>query len=34
MILTAYNFKTIYDFTNFNLYMYVHVAELKSIGTG
>ena len=34
MILTAYNFKTMYDFTNFNLYMYVHEAELESIGTG
>ena len=34
MILTAYNFKTIYDFTNFNLYMYVHVAQLESIRKG
>ena len=33
MILIAYNFKTIYDFTNFLVYdLYMYVAELGSIG--
>ena len=34
MILIAYNFKTIYDFTNFLVYnLYKYAAELGSIGT-
>ena len=33
MILIAYNFKMIYDFTNFLVYnLYTYVAELESIG--
>ena len=33
MILIAYNFKMIYDFTNFLVYdLYMYVAELETIG--